>query len=78
MRDELREALFKLPLDERLELVQELWDSIAADCEHKPFPLTDEQREELERRIRELDADPERSIPWEEARERLRARHRRE
>jgi putative addiction module component (TIGR02574 family) len=74
----LREELLKLSLAERLELVEELWDSIAAECEREPFPLTDAQREDLERRIRELDEHPERAIPWEEARERLRARHRRE
>ncbi|MDJ0853154.1 MAG: addiction module protein [Myxococcota bacterium] len=74
MSRDLREELLRLPIDERLELVQDLWDSIAAECEQKPFPLTEAQREELERRIRELDEHPERAIPWEEARERLRAR----
>lgn len=76
MSEQLREQLLKLPVDDRLELVQELWDSIAEECEQKPFPLTEAQREELERRIRELDAHPERAIPWEEAGERLRARSR--
>lgn len=74
MSRELREELLKLSVAERLDLVQELWDSIAAECERTPFPLSEAQREDLERRIRKLDADPERAIPWEEARERLRAR----
>lgn len=74
----LREALLKLSLAERLELVDELWDSITAECEREPFPLTEAQREDLERRIRELDEHPERAISWEEARERLQARYRRE
>jgi len=78
MSHELREELLKLPVAERLELIHELWDSVAAECEREPFPLSDAQREELERRIRELDAHPERAIPWEVVRERLRSRHPRE
>ena len=44
MRDELQEELSKLSFTERLELVQDLWDGIAADCEGKPVPLTEAQR----------------------------------
>ena len=74
--DALRKELFKLTAAERLELVEELWDSIAAELEKEPFPLTAAQREDLDRRIRELDEHPERARPWEEVRERLRARNR--
>ena len=76
MSSDLREELFKLSPAERLELVEELWDSIAAERENEPFPLSDAQREELDRRIRELDEHPERARPWEEVRERLWARKR--
>lgn len=76
MTSDLREALFKLTAAERLELVEELWDSIAAEREKEPFPLSAAQREELDRRIRELDEHPERARPWEEVRERLWARKR--
>jgi putative addiction module component (TIGR02574 family) len=58
------------------ELVEELWDSIAAEREMEPFPLTEAQRQELDRRLRELDEHPERARPWEEVRERLWARKR--
>jgi putative addiction module component (TIGR02574 family) len=68
LRDELR----KLSLAERLELVEELWASIAAEYEHELFPLTDEQRAELERRLAEADADPAGGAPWEEVLERIR------
>lgn len=76
MSNDLREELFKLSAAERLELVEELWDSIAAEREHEPFPLSDAQREELERRLHELDEHPERARPWEEVRKRLWARQR--
>jgi putative addiction module component (TIGR02574 family) len=55
MSHELREELLELSVAERLELVQELWDSMAADREREPYPLTDEQRHDLERRLAEAD-----------------------
>lgn len=70
LRDELRTP----SLAERLELVEELWDCIAAECEHEPFPLTDEQRTDLERRLAEADADPAGGAPWEDVLERIRQR----
>jgi putative addiction module component (TIGR02574 family) len=72
MSHELLEELLKLSLAERLGLVQELWDSIAAKCEREPFPLTDEQRQDLLRRLAEADADPAGGLPWQEVRERIR------
>jgi len=74
MSHDLREELLKLPVAERLELVQELWDSIAADCEGEPWPLTDEQRQDLERRLAEADRDPAGGASWQEVRERIRQR----
>jgi putative addiction module component (TIGR02574 family) len=51
MNDDLR----KLPLDERIRLVEDLWDSIAAD--QNLLPLTPEQRAELDRRLAAYEAD---------------------
>jgi putative addiction module component (TIGR02574 family) len=51
MGDDLR----KLPLDQRIRLVEDLWDSIAAD--QGSLPLTPEQREELDRRLDAYEAD---------------------
>jgi putative addiction module component (TIGR02574 family) len=76
MTNALREQLFELTAAERLELVEELWDSIAAERENEPFPLSDAQREELDRRLRELDEQPERARSWAEVRARLWARKR--
>ena len=41
--------LRELPIDERIRLVEDLWDNIAADQE--TLPLTAEQRAELDRRL---------------------------
>lgn len=51
-------VLRNLPVDQRLHLVEDLWDSIAAD--QRSLPLTDEQRSELDRRLDayQLDGNP--------------------
>jgi putative addiction module component (TIGR02574 family) len=41
--------LKNLPVDERIKLVEELWDSIASD--QKVLSLTDEQKAELDKRL---------------------------
>lgn len=54
----------RLGVEERLALVEEIWDSIAAD--NAALPLTDAQRLELERRIEEDTANPSATRPWSE------------
>ena len=44
-----------LPVEERIRIVEDLWDSIAA--EQKSLRLTSEQKEELDRRIDAYEAD---------------------
>ncbi len=48
-------TLRDLPVEQRLHLVEELWDSIAAD--QRSLPLTDEQRSELDRRLDAYELD---------------------
>jgi putative addiction module component (TIGR02574 family) len=59
-----------LPIDERIALVQAIWDSIAADTDQ--LPLTDPQKRELDRRIADLDANPKNVLTWEEIKARVR------
>ena len=63
-----------LTVPQRIELAHELWDSIAAEAE--ALPLTMEQKDELDRRLAALDANPANVVPWEEVRERALARFR--
>jgi putative addiction module component (TIGR02574 family) len=63
----------RMTRDERLALVQQIWDSITAEV--PPPLLTETQRQELERRADEDDADPDGGIPWEDVKARARARH---
>jgi len=70
----LRKELFQLSVAERLELVEELWDSIPTEGE--ALELTPEQREDLEQRIAEAEADPDGGSSWDIARERIQQRQR--
>jgi putative addiction module component (TIGR02574 family) len=45
----------QLPLEERIKLVEDLWDSIAAD--QQALRLTTEQKEELDRRLDAYEID---------------------
>jgi putative addiction module component (TIGR02574 family) len=54
----------RLGIEERLALVEEIWDSIAADS--ADVPLTDAQRAELDRRITDYEANPHDVVPWNE------------
>jgi putative addiction module component (TIGR02574 family) len=64
--------LAKLTRDERLELLEELWDSLSRESE--PLPLTEEQEAELDRRLDALDREGAVGISPEELRERIRNR----
>jgi putative addiction module component (TIGR02574 family) len=70
-RPELWAELMELSPEERIELVQDLWDSIGP--EELP-PLTTEQMEELDRRVAEHQRDPNTAITWEEVKARLQSR----
>jgi putative addiction module component (TIGR02574 family) len=63
------EALRRLPVAERLLLVEDLWDSIAVDTPAADLPMSPALVAELERRIKDLDEGRERTFSWEEARE---------
>ena len=56
--------LRKLSLDERIRLVEDLWDSIASD--QNALPLTPEQQRELDRRLDAYKADGDPGRPAED------------
>jgi putative addiction module component (TIGR02574 family) len=65
-----RADILKLSLSERLQLVEDIWDSIA-ECP-EAIELTDRQKAELERRLEAFRQDPHAGSPWAEVRERIR------
>lgn len=67
------EEILNLGVKERLELLEEIWDSIAAHPE--VIPLTVAQRKELDRRKREHRRDPSQAKAWSEVHNRLEKRN---
>jgi len=58
----------ELPISERIQLVEDIWDSIAEETLGGALQLSPEERAELHRRYAAHQADPSTSIPWEEVR----------
>lgn len=58
-----------LSIAERIQLVEDVWDSIATQAHP---PITEAQRTELDRRLEAHSNNPNAGSPWEEVRRRLR------
>ena len=58
------DAILDLPAAERVEVVQQIWESIAAHPE--TLAITEAQRAELERRWQALQRDPDAGESWED------------
>lgn len=72
MKHALVAEILELPVADRMRLVEVIWDSISAAPE--ALPLTDWQREELDRRLAEFEADPDSGSTLEEVFARVRRR----
>jgi len=59
----------ELDVRERIRLVEGIWDSIAEVPE--AVELSDEQREELDRRLQAYRSDARKGSPWSEVRARI-------
>jgi len=70
MKQELVTEILALPVADRVRLVEAIWDSISAIPE--ALPLTDWQKEELDRRLAEFEADPDAGPTLEEVFVRIR------
>lgn len=70
MKQELVAQILALPVSERMRLVEAIWDSISAVPE--ALPLTQWQREELDRRLAEFESDPDSGATLEEVFARIR------
>ncbi len=62
----------KLSTEERLRLIEQLWESLRTTPE--AIPLTEPQRAELDRRLDELDKGDVEGIPWDEVLRRIKNR----
>jgi putative addiction module component (TIGR02574 family) len=64
-------SIFDLSPAEKLQLVEDLWDDLAASPE--AVPVHDWQKEELARRKANLLANPASGLAWEEVKRRVRS-----
>lgn len=71
--DPLSPSLFDLSPAEKLQLVEDLWDDLAATPE--AVPVHDWQQQELARRKANLQNNPASSLAWEAVQRRVRGRH---
>lgn len=69
MSTQLSEIL-QLSIAERIQLAEDIWDSIAADPE--AIPVTEAQKEELERRLQAYAQNPSEGVSWDELKEKAR------
>ena len=63
----------RLSIAERLQLVEDIWDSIAEEAQTAPdaLPISEEELAEVRRRREEHERDPGSAIPWEQVRAEL-------
>jgi putative addiction module component (TIGR02574 family) len=61
--------ILELPVDQRLQLVEAIWDSLAELPE--AVPITDDVRDELDRRLAAYYEDPSSARPWREIKQEL-------
>ena len=66
-------SIFDLSPSEKLQLVEELWDDLAATPE--AVPVHDWQKEELARRKANLINNPASGLTWEEIKQRIKTRY---
>ena len=62
----------RLSVEDRLALAQQIWDSIAEEVQR--MPLTEAQKQEIDRRLAAHRANPQAAIPWEQVEAESRAR----
>ncbi len=60
----------QLTVAQRILLVEEIWDSIPDEA--GTLPLSDAQKQDLQRRLATYEADPKAGSSWEEVKTRLR------
>lgn len=65
--------LLQLTIAERIQLVEDLWDSIAAEAMENPsrLPVSEAQLQEIRCRLEEYHQNPDDVIPFDEVMERL-------
>jgi putative addiction module component (TIGR02574 family) len=67
------DSIFNLSPPEKLQLVEDLWDDLAATP--ADVPVHDWQKEELARRKANLSSKPASGVSWQDVKARIRSRY---
>ncbi len=65
------DALRRLSVAERIQLVEDLWDSIALETPDEAIPLSPELAAKLDRRVADVKSGREKALSWDEVKERI-------
>ncbi|HVF67536.1 MAG TPA: addiction module protein [Pyrinomonadaceae bacterium] len=65
------EDILQLSVSERIQLAEDIWDSIAANPES--LALTDAERQELDRRLESYARNPDEGVSWDDLKKQRRA-----
>lgn len=71
MKTNLLEEARQLQVEERMELAGAIWDTVAETADTGVLSVSAAHRAEQNRRLADLDANPEAGSPWEEVLARL-------
>jgi putative addiction module component (TIGR02574 family) len=66
------DAIRRLSVPERVQLVQDIWDTLLPTA--KDLPLTPEQAQIVDQRLADHERDPEAAIPWQQVQARIESR----
>jgi putative addiction module component (TIGR02574 family) len=69
-RDTLLKNALSLSPEERVDLVMDIWDSLA-DSDAAAVPASEEELAEIQRRTDEYERNPKATVPWQEAKRRI-------
>ena len=67
----LKVDIAQLSISERIQLAEDLWDSIVAENKTDEFPLSEDQKQELDRRLEMYRQNPSQGSTWEEVKQKL-------
>jgi putative addiction module component (TIGR02574 family) len=71
MNTTLLDEARRLSVDERIQLVAAIWDTVAEDAGTSAVPVSDSHRLELDLRLKDRQQNPEAESPWSEVADRL-------
>lgn len=71
MSKSLKKEILSLSVPDRILLVEDIWDSIVAESKEKASLLTDNQKIEIDRRLKLYRSNQTKTYSWEEIKENL-------